>query len=121
MTNETAAEEAVYPKLTSDGFFFDNNINETIGIESQTYENDKEVRRVKIYKGKQVAIIRQLTGLEMEKDVLRLCKDDKTNYNFALISIATKIDGEGKPMEFYMEMLGKDYQNLVAANSQINF
>lgn len=118
--NNSAADAVVYPKPTSDGFFFSDDTNEAMGIESQVYDNGKEVRRVTL-SDKRIAIVRQLTGKEMGADVPRLAGKSQEDVQFAMVAIATKIDDKGLPIEEVKEMLGKDYVKLQSANSQINF
>jgi len=114
------AEAKTYPLPTSDGFFFEDEINETMGIESQVYENGKEVRRVTLSNGTK-CIVRQLTGKEIGTDVQRLTGTSQDNYQYAMVSVSTKFGDAGKTMEDIMDMLGKDYLKLQVANSQINF
>jgi len=115
------AEAKTYPTPpNSDGFFFEDETNEVMAIESQTYENGKEVRRVTL-SDKRVAIVRQLTGKEMGTDVTRLIGKDQDNYQYAMVAVSTKIDDKGLTIEDVMEMLGKDYIKLQVANSQVNF
>jgi len=111
---------AGFPKPTSDGFFFEDEINETMGIESQVYENGKEVRRVTLSNGTK-CIVRQLTGKEIGTDVQRLTGTNQDNYQYAMVSVSTKFGDVGKTMEDIMDMLGKDYLKLQVANSQVNF
>lgn len=114
------AEVKTYPLPTSDGFFFEDEGNEVFKIESHVYENGNEVRRVTLSTGK-VAIVRELNGLETGRDVERLCKGERENYQFAMIAIATKIGDTGLTMEDVKEMKGKDFTKLQVANAQINF
>jgi len=114
------AEKKVYPLATSDGFFFEDETNEALKIESKTYDNGKPVMRVTISDGT-VCILRQLTAREMEINVKRLCGDNKEHVEFAMVSVATKFGEEVKTIEEIMDMPGKDFINLKVANSQINF
>ncbi len=119
--NGSDAEVKTYPtQPNSDGFFFEDEGNEALGIESKVYENGNEIRRVKLSNGK-IAIVRELTGLETGLGVQRLCGDKQENYLFALISIATKVDDTGYTMEEIKEMRGKDFRKLQVASGQVNF
>lgn len=118
--NGDVAVENVYPKQTSDGFYFEDETNETMSIESQKYENGKEVRRVTLSDGR-IAMLRQLTGSEMGVLLPRLVGSNKDNYQFAMVAVATQINQEGKTLEEIKDMLGKDYIKLQVANAQINF
>lgn len=109
-----------YPLATADGFFFEDESNEQMHIESHTYENGKEVRRVTLSDGT-VCMVRQLTGKEIGTDVTRLTGKNQDNYQYAMVSVATKFGDAGKTLEEIQEMLGKDYIKLQVANSQINF
>lgn len=120
-TTGNTAEVKTYPTpKDSDGFFFEDEANEAMAIESQTYENGNEVRRLTL-SDKTVAIVRQLTGKEMGTDVTRLTGINKDDYQYAMVAIATKFNGEGKTLEEVKEMKGKDYIKLQVANSQVNF
>lgn len=115
------AEVKVYPTPTdSDGFFFEDEMNEGMQIESKKYENGNEVRRVTLSNGT-VCIVRELTGKEIGMDVARLTGGNKDNYQFAMVAVATKFGEQGKTLEDILDMKGKDYTRLQAANSQINF
>lgn len=116
---EKAAEAATYPKPTSDGFFFEDAANETLGIESKEYENGKIVRRVKLSNG-QTAIVRELTGREINQGVQRLATT-KEDYQVAMMAIATTIDQKQIVMEDLLEMRGRDFTRLQVANAQVNF
>ena len=121
MENNTEVDETkIYPLATSDGFYYDDNTNESMGIESQKYENGKEVRRVSLSNGLK-AIVRQLTGNEIGKEVVRITGKNQDDYQFAMVAVSTKIDDRGMTIEDVKEMLGKDYLKLQVANSQINF
>ncbi len=114
------AEVKVYPLATADGFFFEDETNEAMAIESHIYENKKEVRRVTLSDGT-ICIVRQLTGKEMGTDVTRLIGKDQDNYQYALVSVATKFNDQGRTLEEIKDMLGKDYLKLQIACAQINF
>lgn len=120
-TPGTSPDEKLYPTPPdSDGFFYEDEENEALKIESQKYENGKEVRRVTLSDGKK-AIVRQLTGSEMGTTVNRLIGNNKDDYQYAMVAVAAKIDDKGLMLEDVKDMLGKDYIKLQAANSQINF
>jgi len=115
------AEAKTYPTPpNSDGFFFEDETNEALKIESKTYENGKRVMRVTLSDGT-VCMLRELSAREMEINVKRLCGDNKDHVEFAMVSVATKFGEEVKTIEEIMEMRSKDFINLKVANSQINF
>lgn len=117
---QKAAEAATYPKPTSDGFFFDDEPDELLGIESKTYENGHEVRRVKLSNGES-AIVRELSGKEIGIDVKRLSENNQEKAQFAMIALSTTINGRAITMEEVMEMRGKDFSKLRVAMGKINF
>lgn len=119
--NNSIAEKAAYPKPTGDGFFYEDESNEVMGIESHVNpQTNREIRRVTLSTG-DIALVRQLTGVEIGRDVARITGKNQEDYQFAMVAIATTIGDKALIMEQVKEMLGKDYIKLQVANSQLNF
>lgn len=113
--NEVAASAAEEPVK----FFFENEEEKAMGIETATYPNGNIVKRVKLSDGRE-AIVRELTGKDMKRsDIIAGGKQE--NAIPALMSLSTKIDGFEIPMEDYDRMKAKDYAKIKFATTLLNF
>jgi len=114
-------QDQVFPKPTSDGFCYLNEEDELLGIESKTYENDKEVKRVILSKGRK-AIIRELAAWEME-DTGKVVKNEKNGDGtlMAIAAAATTIDDKKIVFEDVKFMKAKDWTKIKTAVARLNF
>jgi hypothetical protein len=49
-------QEIVYPRPTEDGYFYEDDTDEALNIETKTYENSRQVKRV-VLSDKSIAIV----------------------------------------------------------------
>ena len=109
---------------SSTEWFFEDENEKELGIETQNYDNGNKVKRAKLSDGR-VAVARELLGKDM-KHVDRICNGNKDEYLPALMSVAVKIyDADGKELKFVMEdmdnMKGKDYTKIKMIATSLNF
>lgn len=112
-------QPTTYPLQTTDGFFFADDTDEAMGIESKVYENANEVRRIKLSTGK-YAIVRELKAWEVEESS-RLHQNEKEKYIMAIATIATTIDEQKITYEDLKFMKAKDWTKIKSAVAAINF
>lgn len=100
-------------------FSFENETDESFGIETGTYKNGNKIKKVPLLGGK-TAVVRELTGKDLKKVDLLL--DGKPeNYMMIMMALATKIDEEEKVFEDYELMKAKDFNKIKLAVSSLNF
>jgi len=121
MENENVQEVISYPKPTTDGFCYLNEEDEIVGIESKTYDNDKEVKRVILSKDRK-AVVRELKAWEME-DTSKVLKNEKIGDGtlMAIAAAATTIDEKNIVYEDVKFMKAKDWSKLRTAVARLNF
>lgn len=112
-------QKPAFPKPTTDGFCFLDEDDELIGIESQTYENGNEVKRVMLKDGRH-AVIRELKAWEME-ETERFHKQNQELMFIAVATKAMKIDGKNVAFEDVKNMRAKDWTLVKGAVAKTNF
>jgi len=114
-------ENKLYPtQPNNDGFFYENEGDEAMGILTKEYENGHKVKQLQLSTGK-TAIVRELMGKEVLK-YQRLAEGDREKVLPAMMAIAIKIDGAELLMEDYLEDIkAKDYHKLMLACQDLNF
>lgn len=118
--NQQGSTQAnVYPKPTSDGYFFENDTDEAMSIETTTHENGNQSKRIKLSDNR-IAIVRELKGSEVEQ-TSRLHQGKEELAVMATATLATKINGEKVIMEELADMRGRDYNKIRTAVAQLNF
>lgn len=118
MDNELQATPA-FPKATNDGFSFLNEEDETLGIETKTFENGSEVKRVFLKDGR-AAVIRELKAWEMEESS-RFHNNKQELMLMAIAAKATKIDDKNVAFEDIKYLRAKDWTAIKNAVSMVNF
>jgi hypothetical protein len=111
--------EQTYPKPTTDDFFFLDDTDEAMCVETKKYENGNEVKRITLSSGK-VAVVRELKAWEIEESS-RLHQNDKEKYIMAIAALATAIDNEKVIYEDLRQMKGKDWTKIKYAVASTNF
>lgn len=101
------------------GFFFESAEDEEMNIRTAVYENGSKVKQSVLSNGK-TAVVRELKGKDSIQ-ISRLMGKDKERYSSASITLATKIDGMEYVIEDIENLKMKDYNLLVAMNSDLNF
>jgi hypothetical protein len=113
-------QEIVYPKPTEDGYFYEDDTDEALNIETKTYENGRQVKRV-VLSDKSIAIVRELNGAEMEGVSKAINKKEEGKYLMAVCMFATTINGGKVTMDELEQMRGRDYNRIRTACATINF
>jgi len=92
----------------ADGFFYETEDEQEMGIETKIHKNDNKVKRAVLDGGK-IAIVRELTGKDQEK------------YTMSGIAVATTINESKQTYEFFEAMKMKSYNKLLAMFYALNF
>lgn len=107
-------------KPDAEGFYYENEVEETYGIATKEYENGNLVKRVPL-SGKRTAIVREL-NYEDGTNAIKMCNGSEDLYMHAKMSIATKVDGDKIiMMEDIPKMKLKDTERLTMAFQALNF
>jgi hypothetical protein len=104
-------------------FHFEDKEDEVMGIETATYPNGNQVKRLKLSNGK-TAFVRELIGsdsVKIDKAILANGGDREEQYYAALFHHAVKVDGQQLPMEDFAVMKMKDYTKIKLAVNALNF
>lgn len=102
-------------------FFFANKEEEEAGIHTKTYPNGNQIKMVNLKIGKQ-AIVRQLKGRDAMEVNKRYSAIKEIDYQTHSMAVATTINGEGQPTEFYLDELSQqDYSLILSAYAALNF
>jgi urease accessory protein UreE len=112
-------ENQNYPKQTTDGFSYNDEDDELMKIETNTYENGKQVKRVTLRDGRK-AIIRMLKAWEMEESQ-RFHKNNQELLLIAVAAKAIKIDDKPVLFEDIKEMDAPDWVSIKGAVALLNF
>ena len=119
MENEIEQALPAYPKATSDGFSFLDEEDEVMKIETQTYENGNQAKRVTLKNGSK-AVVRELKAWEIE-ETQRLHKNNQELMLMAIATKAIKIDDKSVAFEDIKNMRGSDWISIKGAVALINF
>lgn len=103
----------------ADGFFIESDSDNVMNIYTKLYENGNKVKKVTLSTGK-VAIVRELLG-EETKNITRFMDKDPERYQMAGITVATKVDDQLQPIEFYEKMKMRDFNKLLSMYQDLNF
>lgn len=109
----------VFPKATSDGFSFLSEDDETMGVETQEYENGNLVKRVTLKKGNK-AVVRELKAWEVEESQ-RFHKNNQELLFMAIAAKCVKIDDKNLAFEDVKNLRASDWVSIKAAVSLLNF
>lgn len=109
----------------TDNWFFEDDSDKELGIETLIYDNQSKVKRAKLSDGKTLAVARELKGRDM-KQVDRICNGKKDEYLPALMITAVKsVDESGAESNWTLEELddlkGKDYTTIKVLATTLNF
>ncbi len=117
---EAGNKSRYYPTpVDEEGFFYETEEEELIGVETKTYENEKQVKRVKLRKGK-IALVREITGEEL-MEAKQVAGKNANKVEPAIAAYATKIDNVQVLMPELLAMGAKDYSLIVYASNALNF
>lgn len=100
-------------------FSFANEDEKVLGIETGTYNNGNQIKRVMLDNGK-TAIVRELLGKDM-RQAETLAGGVQENFTTAMMALATKIDGKQLPFEDYDLMKARHFTKIKAAVGLLNF
>ena len=103
----------------ADGFFYETEDEQEMGIETKIHKNDNKVKRAVLDGGK-IAIVRELTGKDT-KDIARFMGKDQEKYTMSGIAVATTINESKQTYEFFEAMKMKSYNKLLAMFYALNF
>lgn len=126
MTDELNITDSVtlpdaYPTAPdAEGFFIESEDDGELGIKTKTYDNGNKIKQTILPKSGKTAQVRELTAKE-SKDIQRFMGGDKDKYTTAAITIATLVDGEKQPFEWFEALKMKDYSKLLSMFSDLNF
>lgn len=114
-------EKKVYPtQPDADGWFYEDNTEETSGVQTRVYENDSKVKRV-FLSDKRKVVVRELKGRDFGI-IQDMIKDGKIGFEAATMSLSVKIDDQGYPPEYYMDDLKlRDFSKILIPLGKINF
>jgi hypothetical protein len=90
----------------ADGYFYEDDTDEALNIETKTYENGRQVKRV-VLSDKSIAIVRELNGAEMEGVSKAINKKEEGKYLMAVCMFATTINGGKVTMDELEQMRGR--------------
>lgn len=113
-------EKKVFPVDTTDGFQYLDESDETMTVETKTYENGNVVKRVTLSDGRK-AIVRELKAWETEEEASKFHQNNKTMVEMAIATIATKINDQPVIFEDIREMKAKDWNKIKYASALVNF
>ena len=115
-------EKKTYPAAPDEqGYYFENQDDETAGILTKDYDNGSAIKKVALSNGKE-AIIRKLKGRDFVETKRRIEADRTLDFETVNMSIATRIDGKTEPPEYYLDDLyQEDYSTLMVAYGRLNF
>ncbi|MCO5238868.1 MAG: hypothetical protein M9904_02325 [Chitinophagaceae bacterium] len=111
----------VYPTAPdADGWFYENEDEETAGVQTRTYENMSRAKRVFI-SGNREVMVRELKGRDFSI-IQDITKDGKIGFEAATMSLCVKINDQGYPAEYYMDDLRLgDFSKILIPVGRINF
>ncbi len=112
--------EQSYPtKPDSDGFYFEDETDESMQVMTKVYENENAIMKVLLRRGR-IAIVRELTGDEI-LTASKPAGKDQAKVQPAIAAYATKIDDKPLLMEDLLAMKAKDYLKIMYASNALNF
>jgi hypothetical protein len=106
-------------------FYFENERDEQMGIETAIYANGNSVKRYSLSDGR-VAVVRELLGSDManiEKSLMGENNDAKREEKLkdAVYHYSVKLDGQSLPMEDFSKLKMKDYLRIKVMAESLNF
>lgn len=115
------AKQKNYPtQPDSDGFYFQDEGEETAGILTRDYENGSAIKKA-VLKSGATAIIRKLKGRDFVETKKQIQSDNTLDAETIGMSLAIEIDGEKQPPEYYLDDLFQgDYVTLLVAYGGLN-
>jgi len=110
-----------YPTLPdTDGFFIESEDDETLDVFTKVYDNGNKIKRAVLPACGKTAVVRELLGKDTI-EIKRFTGDNLDNYQMAAVTVATTVDGNRQPYEYYEVMKLKDYSRLAAMFQSLNF
>jgi hypothetical protein len=124
MANENVIADKEIPAYPTcpdaDGFYYESEEDKTLGILTKIYENGSKVKQAVLPQCGKTAVVRELTAKET-KDIQRYMGNDKDAFLMSAITVATTIDGEKQPFEFFDGLKMKDYNRVMSMYGDLNF
>jgi hypothetical protein len=102
-----------------DGYFFESDTDEQMGIRTKIFENGSKTKTVTLPDGK-VAVVRELIGRDT-KSIARFQGNDQERYVNAAVAVATTIDGKPETFEYYQGLKLKTLSKLISMCGDLNF
>jgi len=112
-------EKKNYPIDTTDGFYFQDEQDHSMGVETKKYENGNEVKRIVLSDGK-VALVHEMKAWEMEESE-KFHGNKPNQFTMAIATMCTKIDDKRVAFEDLKFMKSKDWLKIKYAVALINF
>ena len=116
-------EEAkkIYPTdPDAEGWFFQDETEESSGVQTRDYENGSRVKRVFI-SGNREVVVRELKGRDFGV-IQDITKSGDISFEAATASLSVKINDQGYPAEYYMDDLKLgDFSKILIPVSRLNF
>lgn len=111
--------EQVFPLQTEDGFYYADQEDQAMGVETKKYDNGNEVMRIRLSDGR-VALVRELKAWEVEESE-KFHENKTKQVVMGLATLATKIDDKTCAFEDFKFMKGRDWVKIKYAVSLLNF
>ena len=105
------------PKIEE--WFFEDEADEAMGIESIQYENGSRCKRAKLSDGR-LAEVRRLKGKD-HLMIQRIANNESGKFQSAAAAMSAKIDGKGVVVEDLENMWYNDFTKIISMSSSINF
>jgi len=117
---EVSSEKAYPSAPDENGYYFSSEEDEALKITTKDYPNGGKTKTVMLPVCKKLAVVRSIKAKEA-KDITRIMGKDPELYQMSVITVSTTLDGKKTIIEEVQDLMFKDYQLLVAMNSDLNF
>lgn len=117
-----SAKKQTWPTAPDqDGYYFATAEEQEQRILTKDYENGSQTKQVTLSNGK-VAVVRKLKGRDFVETKKQVQADKSSDFETVNMAVATKIDGEQYPPEFYLDdLFQNDYSLILVAYGYLNF
>jgi len=118
-SNEQDARNQYQSTKDADGYFFEREEMEAVGLACKVYENGNKIYRAELSDGR-TAIIREISSREAS-GAEQVVGKQKNLLTYAYAAAATKIDGKPIVMEEILDLKAKDGGKIITASNLLNF